>query len=280
MIQCRFLLAGLMVLGLAPAAGAAACGQLDTPCPVPGGEYHAAPPAGWDGETPLPVTLHFHGFAQSSVHVLRNDTVRQAYSDAGVLLVAPNGIQPEGERRTWAHQGSPADGLRDETAFVAAVLDDVARRFPIDPTRIRAAGFSQGGSMVWHLACFMGDRFQAFMPVAGGFWRPHPPECPSGPVNLLHVHGTNDRVVPLAGRSVAGGIATQGDIFEGFAYWRAHNLVTGGEPARRDDGGFQCQRWVAEATGTELQLCLHPGQHSLPGGWIARSHQWAEALRR
>ena len=99
-------------------------------------------------------------------------------------------------------QGSPSH-YRDEFAFVRAVLDDVEARFPIDKRRLWASGFSQGGSMVWYAACFLGDRFAAFVPVAGDFWEPLPPNCPSGPASIRHIHGLADETFPTSGRAVA-----------------------------------------------------------------------------
>ena len=58
-----------------------------------------------------------------------------------------------------------------------------------------ASGFSRGASVVWNAACYAGDLFTAFVPIAGGFWNSNPDACPTGPVNMRHIHGTADRVV-------------------------------------------------------------------------------------
>ena len=56
--------------------------------------------------------------------------------------------------------------------------------------------------MVWHLACYRGASFAGFAPMSGTFWEPVPETCPTGPVNLIHYHGTKDPVVPLTGRQI------------------------------------------------------------------------------
>ena len=79
----------------------------------------------------------------------------------------------------WSTKGSPGEGRRDEVAFLAGLLDDLGRRYPLDTRRIVASGFSQGGAVVWEFACRGDGRIRAFMPIAGVWWRPMPTECPA-----------------------------------------------------------------------------------------------------
>lgn len=268
----------LLALGLwqAAAAGAveAPCGE--TPCEAGGGTYHLALPAEWDGATSLPAVLFFHGYGSSGAGVIASDGLRETITGRGYLLIAPDGRQPEeGRRRSWAHQGSPAPP-RDETTFVAAVMADVARRVPLARDRVLVAGFSQGGSMVWHLACFAGGEFAAFAPVAGAFWRPHPEGCPGGPVRLLHLHGLADMVVPLEGRPI-GERWQQGDVFEALAQLRDVDGCGARPDSVTVEGGYRCRAWSDCADGGALELCLHDGGHELPPGWLDRVLDWFEA---
>lgn len=185
----------LLAFGIAQGAFAQpACGN-DVPCEVEDGQYLAVPPDAWDGTSPLPATVYFHGWQSTAAATYDNEHLRRAFDDAGVLLVIP-----DGRDKTWAHVGSPSRA-RDELAFMDQVMDDLRRRFPIDEDRLLVTGFSQGGSMVWDMACYRGARFAAFAPIAGAFWEPLPESCGT-PVNLRHVHGTSDTVVPMAGRPI------------------------------------------------------------------------------
>ncbi|MEQ9334936.1 PHB depolymerase family esterase [Thalassobaculum sp.] len=235
------------------------------------GSYMARPPAGWDGRRPLPLLVFFHGYRQQGSAVMTIAQLTAAADRHGVLLVAPDGLGG-----SWAHQGSPSS-RRDESAFIDALLADIERRWPVDRSRRWAAGFSQGGSMAWHAACFRGRSFTAFMPVAGAFWRPHPDQCPGGPVNLLHTHGTADTVVPMAGRPI-GATFHQGDVREGMALWRDQDAC-GGKPVRATSASdVDCEAWTGCGSGRELGLCLHPGGHQIPQGWAAMAFAWAEAV--
>ena len=236
------------------------------------GTYKAHVPASWDGATPLPLLMFFHGYGQTGTVVMGNTELMQLADGEGVLVIAP-----DGQEKRWSHQGAPMrDQLRDDDAFVRSVLADAKRRWPVDPARIWASGFSIGGSMTWHQACFQGDQFTAFLPVAGAFWRPHPQTCPSGPVTLMHVHGTGDTVVPMQGRPIRE-VYHQGDVLTGMAFWRAQNGCPD-EPAEvTETGDLRCEVWRGCTSGKELQLCLHPGGHVIPKGYMAQALAWAQS---
>jgi len=259
-----------LLLTLLPLDPARACGGEDF-CEVSDGRYLAIVPDAWDGRAALPTTVFFHGYNSSARAILRNRALLQTMEDLGVLL-----ILPDGRNHTWAHQGSPSSA-RDDIAFMDAVLADVKRRWPVDDERLYAMGFSQGASMVWDLACQRGGDYAAFMPIAGAFWEPLPEQCPGGPVNLRHVHGTTDTVVPMTGRAIRQTFR-QGDVRTGMALWQQVNGCPT-EPDRREhQATIQCEVWDSCQSGKELQLCLHGGGHGMPEGWVVRSHQWAAGL--
>lgn len=235
---------------------------IDQPCMVPTGFYLARPPSGWDGTSPLTTLVFFHGWRETAAQTVVDPTLTGFADKHGVLLIIPHG-----EGQTWSYPGAPGKH-RDEFAFVGSVLDDMVKRFPIAPGRVIASGFSQGGSMVWNLACRMGQRFDVFAPVAGGFWEPSPQACDSGPVALIHLHGIKDGTVPMAGRSLRGGVYKQADIRRDWRVWLNGNgcvtppgdVVMPGEIAA---GEFACQRGNACSSGKPLALCLRDGGHAL-----------------
>jgi polyhydroxybutyrate depolymerase len=242
-------------------------------CAVQGGSYRVRPPAGWDGRSALPALVFFHGWRQSAEDVMRDETMTRVMSDLGVLLVAPDGAG-----HSWSFPNSPAHN-RDEFAFLDAVLDDVEARYPVDQRRLWASGFSQGGSMVWYAACFLGGRFVAFVPIAGDFWQPQPENCPSGPASIRHFHGLADETFPIHGRVVAEG-ARQGDLWQGWALWRRIDGCTGPPDRTEAAGDMSCQIWSASncSSGRELALCLHRGGHIFSAEWLREAYRWVIAL--
>jgi polyhydroxybutyrate depolymerase len=264
----------LFCLG-ALASPAAACDDKSR-CEVKDGFYLVRPPAGWDGKSPLPTAVFFHGYHGSAPDVMKDEGLGRTLSDLGVMLVAPNGNDT-----TWNFPGLQQGG-RNDFAFVNAVLDDVEKRFPVDRRRLFATGFSVGGSMTWNIACQMGGRFAAYAPIAGAFWDPLPTACPGAPFSLRHVHGTADNTVPMKGRWVGKGRFKQGDVLESMNRLRQFDGCPEEPTATQADGAMVCRTWSAKAcrSGRELVLCLHPGEHEIDPAWVADGYRWVDSLAR
>ncbi|WP_406854337.1 PHB depolymerase family esterase [Alsobacter sp. KACC 23698] len=273
LLICAVLLAGALTPGAAGACDA------QTPCQTATGEYLARTPPGWDGRSPMPVVVFFHGYAGSAQSVMEDRDLERAVGDLGALLVAPQGRVENGAARSWSFPSKTFEG-RDDFAFVADAMRDVERRWPVDHGRVLASGFSVGGSMVWYLACLAPQPFTAFAPVAGAFWAPEPETCPGGPVSLRHVHGTADQTVPMSGRSLRGGDRRQGDVLKGVAAWRRIDGCAAEPDRTTTEGRLACRTWSADrcASGRELNLCLHSGEHEIEAGWIVDAFHWMEGL--
>ena len=261
-------LAALVVAALA-FAGAARAADPCEPCTVPGGTYHVAVPPDWNGTAPLRLLLFLHGWQGKGTDITGDPHIAGVAGSLGFLLVAPDGAG-----KSWGHVGSP-HRVRDDVAFLLSVVADAERRWPIDRHAVVAGGFSQGGSMVWDLACYAAPHFTAFIPFSGGFWDPLPAACRSGPVDLRHTHGTHDSVVPMTGRALMGGLFHQGDIRAGFSRWLAEDEC----PAEPDNvatkGDLTCSAWTTCASGHRVELCLQPGDHSMIQPWLDASLRWA-----
>lgn len=227
------------------------CG-LEQACSVGERIYRAKPPQGWDGTSPLPVLIHFHGWKRVSSHPLKNHKVLEAIDASGALLVAPEGLG-----RTWDFW----DRDNRDVSFVRAVLDDVAKRYPVDRSRIYATGFSYGSAMAWRLACDAGDVIAGILPAAGTLPGQNRVDCPSGPVNAMHVHGFKDNVMDLP-------VSPDGDPKVAVDLWRRTNLCRT-EPDRSEIiNGHVCHVWSTCGSGKEVVLCLHQRGHIVPPGWI------------
>ncbi|MEM7441872.1 MAG: hypothetical protein AAF414_00945 [Pseudomonadota bacterium] len=233
------------------------------------GRYYVEAPSDWDGTSALPILVWFHGYQGSGLGAIRNQRLVEAWTDAGYLFVAA-----DGRNNTWAHQGSPSQA-RSDTAYVRAVIENVQDRYPIDRQRVVAAGFSQGGSMVWSVACFIGAPFSHYAPISGAFWNPLPETCDAGPVMMRHTHGTSDRVVPMEGRPI-GVLWHQGDVLTGVEILREVNECLAA-PDQSDliVGSATCSVWSSCSRGG-LQLCLHDGGHGMPAGWSPSTQAWIE----
>jgi len=141
-----------------------------------------------DGEA-LPTVLYLHGGSQRGADLdrLKGYGPPRLLAEGHALpfiLIAPQ--LPEGE--IW----SDAEGL-------IALVDELSRRYPIDPDRLYVMGMSMGGRGAWYLAYRYPHRFAAVAPVAA--FQPIPYWASSGRLDRLPVrayHGEADRLAPSA----------------------------------------------------------------------------------
>lgn len=264
-----------VAITLIGSASALACGP-KTPCPVPEGSYLVRTPAGWDGKSAMPALFFFHGYEGSARQTMSNRGYKKVADRYGLLLVAA-----DGKNNAWSYPGLRFHN-RDDFKYTIAVRTDVLRRFPVQTDAMLVSGHSLGGSMAWYIACFMGPKFTAYAPIAGAYWRPHPTSCPGGPVHLRHIHGLNDRTVPMKGRSFRNGAIKQGDVRESMAALVKRNACPVTSTSKIKSGPLTCAIWPSSncTSRKEALLCLHPGGHGIKAQWLADAFVWMKSLPR
>jgi polyhydroxybutyrate depolymerase len=114
------------------------------------------------------------------------------------IAVFPQGsVGPDGH--TGWNTSRAKDPSVNDLLFVSQLLSHLQSQLCVDPARIYAAGFSNGGGFAAVLACRFADRIAAFASVSGEYY-PQPGGCdPARPVPILEIHGTSDGTVPYLG---------------------------------------------------------------------------------
>ena len=158
------------------------------------------PPQARTGKA-LPVVLNFHG-GGSHAAAQQNYTRLDLLADQeGFLAIYPNGAGLLKNRGLTWNAGNCCGYAQthdiDDVGFVNALLADLARRTPIDRTRVYATGLSNGAMMVYRLAVEAADQIAAIAPVAGAMMVKA--FTPSRPVPVLHIHSVDDPRAPYAG---------------------------------------------------------------------------------
>jgi len=259
------MLVAAMVTLVAFAPIALACGR-DTDCPIGKRTYRIAFPDGQSDARPTGAIIFVHGYRGNAKDVMRNKALVAVATDLGLALIAAEAAGVE-----WNLPGIPSvdatSGI-DELAYFDALLADAIKRFGIDPTRVTVSGFSSGAMMVWYLACYRGTSFAGFVPMSGTFWKPIPLACPTGSVNLIHYHGTEDPIVPLEGRQIKDG--HQGDVLKAFDLLaRSGNF---GPIKTEQHAELKCSRRFS-SDHRFIELCLFPGYHHLVPKYLSRAWQ-------
>lgn len=227
---------------------------METPCPLGNRAYYLRLPDDWDGTSPLPVLMHFHGWQRTGHTPTHSPRVAGATRRRGVLLVAPNGMN-----RTWNFWTSDTD----DVAFAASVIEDVAAHYPIDRSRIFVSGYSYGGAMAWRYVCENGNGVAVLLAISGTIGQGE--DCPQAPREVRHVHGLADTVMDFP-------FGPGGDRTWPVALWRR---VFGCGPATGHKdwqavGWLRFRRTIWDDCETgRVTLDVHPGGHFIPHGWIA-----------
>jgi polyhydroxybutyrate depolymerase len=193
---------------------------------------------------------------------MRNTSLRALANQLGVAFVAPDAIMDD-----WSIPGAPSQSTSpdiDELAYFDALRQALITTHGIEAGRLVVAGFSAGGMMVWNLACNRPQDYAGFIPIAGTFWDPVPSRCATPAADIVHIHGTSDKIVPLTGRPIAE--TSQGNVTQALEMYRA----TGGHTATTApqlDPNLSCEAWQTD-TGTKLVKCLHPGGHGFKASYV------------
>ena len=231
--------------------------QLDVPCEVGDRSYHVKEPDGWDGESTMPVLIHFHGWQRTGALPVQHPRISGATRRRGVLLIAPNG-----NRRTWDFWYPETDDVE----FARKVIEDVAKRYPIDPENIFVSGYSYGSLMAWRFACDGGNQVRALLGISGALDADE--DCAEAPREARHVHGLKDSVLDFP-------FGPGGDTTYPVILWRER---MGCSDERIDVGDWsvvpylthQRIEWQDCSDGVKVTLDVHPGGHFIPHGWIGR----------
>ncbi len=239
--------------------------------------YYIHVPAGHDGTTPLPVVVALHGAFSTARKFERESGFSRLADREGFLVVYPQGIGLGDLFRHWnsGHCCGKARTLNlDDVGFALAAVDDVARRNPVDRSRLYVVGHSNGGMLAYRIAA---ERPEVVAAVAvasatiGGIPGDGEPEWsvprPSRPVPVLAFHGRSDENVPYDGgrASQSRGKSSTVSVARSVGQWvEADGCDKTPRVAMTQGGRVERRSWSGCGEGAEVVL------YSLVG-W---GHDW------
>src|SRR6202162_4938983 len=116
-------------------------------------EYLLYVPKSYDPTSPAPLVISMHGAGGWPVQQMDVSQWNRLADEYGFVVVYPSGTGGAGPR-VWH------GGARD-VRFISELIDTLETAYNIDPARIYANGFSNGGEMAFVLSCALSDRIAA-----------------------------------------------------------------------------------------------------------------------
>lgn len=156
-------------------------------------------PLGYDGRNPVALLLAFHGHGSTAERFPLYTGLNRLADAQNVIVAYPQGAIGPDLHTGW-NTGRLIDPKTDDLLFTSALMTHLQHRLCIDPQRIYATGFSNGGGFTAQLACHFADRIAAFGIVSGDYPEVSGGCSPSRPASILEIHGTGDHINPYQGR--------------------------------------------------------------------------------
>lgn len=164
------------------------------------------------GSTGKPLLIVLHGTQGSGAKMERGLGFDPHADRHGFVVAYPDAYTPRGERQSWRWNDGrgtlPSSRIPiDDVRFLAALIDEIARKHGIDRRRVFLTGASNGAIMTYRAACEAPHLFAGIAPVIGNVAEPLSRGCrPRSPVSILAINGVADPFVPYLGGEVCPGV--------------------------------------------------------------------------
>ena len=156
-----------------------------------------------------------HSASTSGAHQERYMKLAPVAKRLGMIYIAPDGTVGADGRRVWnaakaccQKSGTPVDDI----AYINSLIDEIAKKVPVDQSRIYFIGHSNGAFMSLAFACATG-RAAGVVSLAGAM--DGDATCATDkPFSFLQIHGVADKTIKI-----------DGGILNGYRYTSAQETL-------------------------------------------------------
>jgi len=161
--------------------------------------YKVFLPENYSKTANAPLMIYLHAYDWNTNIGMEYTQMNMVADTSGFILVCPSAINSRWNSGIADNPNWPAPEV-DDVGFINALIDTLSVNFSIDPERIYACGFSNGGFMSYKLACQLSHRIAAIASVGGIISAGTVEQCNSQhTMPVLQIHGTLDNIVPIDG---------------------------------------------------------------------------------
>ena len=233
-------------------------------------EYLLYVPPSFDRTKPTPLVISMHAAMLWPAHQRETTHWDSLADEHGFIVVYPSGMTPWGAGagvwpKIWLL--TPEAVVTANVRFISELIDTLEVGYNIDPTRVYANGFSNGGAMAFALSCRLSHRIAAVGTVSAAQDQQPWSWCADPlPMPLINFHGTAD-LVPYNGGKVWAVPKPFPSVLTWTANWARRNRC-GPNPV---DSSVAADVTRLEYThcannATVVLYTLRGGGHSWPGG--------------
>lgn len=163
--------------------------------------YTAVVPDNLEHGAPLWVALHGSRMDSAGMRSATGYQLDELAAEHGFVVV-----YPDGHEMTWhdcradTSYAARIDGV-DDVTFLEALVDEVAREYSLDTTRVYGLGFSNGAHMLYRMAAESPGTFAGIEVNAANVSTPGTSTCGpiTEPLPVILVEGTGDPINPYEG---------------------------------------------------------------------------------
>ena len=134
-------------------------------------DYFLYVPVTVRGRDRVPLLVMLHGCSQDAHTFAQGSRMNELADQHRFLVLYPQQSLRANAWRCWNWFEPRTGHGAGEAAAIAALVHEIARRYPVDRSRVYVAGISAGGAMTAILALCYGVLFAACAIVAGVMYR-------------------------------------------------------------------------------------------------------------
>ncbi len=157
----------------------------------------------------------------------------------------------------------------DDIAYLRKVIEDVSKRYKVDPRRVYMTGFSSGASMTFRAGIELSDILTAIAPVSGHLMVEHPK--PKRTMSMMLIVGDADPLNPIDGGPAKNPwtphLVNKPPMIASVLDWLKLLNIAPTQKTVEKKGGVTFTRYGPNGKGQEVEYIVVAGQgHEWPGG--------------
>ena len=230
-------------------------------------EYIIHVPSGYEEADNLPLVIVFHGFGGCAYYMAEETSgLNDLADEEGFFVAYPQAAyRPAKEDVYWEPGFNGGESIyEDDVFFTEQLIGHIDEEFSIDLSNVYASGYSNGGMLVYSLACLRGDLFSGVCIMSGALLDDMDSCDASQPVPMIIFHGVGDYVLPYDGDEYYASVADVVGLWVNHFQIPSASLTT----AELNGGDVLHDHYEGGTNNTCLSLYTVVEEGGAPGGHV------------